>query len=198
MQNSETEMNVKLKNAYNECLEEMKKIGLDFEDRNKIGEITIGVKKRTHSKYGMVRHSNPDKSTKYFDKGKYKFAKYNLHEITISDWVFELDNEVLKNTIIHELVHCFPGCANHGEGFKKVAMYIGSRTKYDIKRTGNIEEDFKKSNKEYVPNQKKESYKYKLTCLNCNTESFRKRFNKKDIGYYKCSYCNGKLKVEDI
>lgn len=47
----------------------------------------------------------------------------------------ELEDDIIKNTIIHEIIHCMPYCSNHGEIFKKYAKHINSKLNYDIART---------------------------------------------------------------
>ena len=42
-----------------------------------------------------------------------KYERFNKHHIEISKWVMELENNVIKNTIMHELIHCMPYCNNH-------------------------------------------------------------------------------------
>lgn len=34
------------------------------------------------------------------------------------------DVDTMKGTIFHEIIHTFPGCLNHGEGFKQYASII--------------------------------------------------------------------------
>ncbi len=46
----------------------------------------------------------------------------------------ELDEEIIKNTIMHELIHCMPYCNNHGKKFKEYAKYINKNLGYDISR----------------------------------------------------------------
>ena len=52
----------------------------------------------------------------------------------ISPWVMELNEDIIKNTIMHELIHCMPGCSNHGEYFKKYDYYVNAKLGYDISR----------------------------------------------------------------
>lgn len=193
------DINVKLEMIYKLCINEMKSIGIDFGNSMEYGEISILLAKRKSQSYGICKHLDPDLTTKYIEKGKLKVRKYKRHEIYISKWVMELDDEIISNTIIHELIHCIPGCNNHGVNFKKIATYINDNTSYSIQRTGNIEEDYKKSNKEYVKiEKKKQEYKYKIVCTNCKKEFFRVRVDKKKFKKYRCAYCLGKFKIEDL
>ena len=38
---------------------------------------------------------------------------------------------IIKNTIIHELIHCLPKCTNHGKEFKKYAKIINEKLGYN-------------------------------------------------------------------
>ena len=69
--------------------------------------------------------------------GRHKLIKYgrcNKHHIEISPWVMQLDKNIIKNTIMHELIHCMPYCNNHGAEFKKYARYINEKLGYNISR----------------------------------------------------------------
>jgi predicted SprT family Zn-dependent metalloprotease len=98
---------------------------------------------------------------------------------------------------MHEIIHCFPFCNNHGKEFKKYASYINQQLGYDISRAGNKQEDYLKSNLEYKDDSI-ESYKYIIKCKNCNQIVYRKRFNVKQIGRYRCAKCNGMLEISEI
>ena len=77
---------------------------------------------------------------------KIVYDKFKLHHIEISEWVMQLDNQTIKNTIIHEILHCLPACNNHGILFKSYAKYINKKLGYNISRLGNKEANFKKNN----------------------------------------------------
>lgn len=104
----------------------------------------------------------------------------------------ELNDDIIKNTIIHELIHCLPKCTNHGAEFRKYAKIINEKLGYNITRTGNKKEDFKKSNVEY---SEIEEYKYKIKCKECGQLYYRKRLNKNFTKKYRCGKCKGKLEL---
>ena len=62
------------------------------------------------------------------------YGIYRKHYIEISPWVMELDDSIIKNTIIHELIHCMPYCNSHGYAFKEHAERINDKLGYDISR----------------------------------------------------------------
>lgn len=190
-------MEEKLQNLYDECLNELKAIGINFEENKEIGNIDIALSKRKTKRYGCCKQENPDKKYKIIEKrGNTKITRYEkflTHHIEISKWVMELDDSIIKNTILHEMIHCIPFCNNHGEEFKKYASYINKKLGYDIKRVGNPKEDYEKSNIPYI--EEHLEYKYKIQCEKCGQEILRQRFNPKLIKRYQCGKCGGKLRL---
>lgn len=189
-------MEQKLNNLYSECVKELNGIGIDILNEEKIGKININLSKRKNNRYGCCKQENPDKQSRYIENHKIKYAKYNTHNIEISNWVMQLNNDIIKNTIIHELIHCIPFCNNHGKNFKQYAKYINEKLGYDISRVGNREEDYRKSNVEY--NLEKRKDRYKIKCEECGQVFFRQRIAKNFTRKYRCGKCNGKFKVTEI
>ena len=194
-------MENKLSNLFNECVNELKNIGLDINDKkNNIGEIDIKISKRNNKRYGCCKQEEPDQNYKHIERRNYRkiirYEKFNKHHIEISRWVLDLNDSIIKNTIMHEIIHCFPYCNNHGEKFKEYAKFINNNLGYSISRLGNREEDYKKSgiNVKTVEN----SYNYKLICTKCGQEFYRKRLKKDFIKKYRCGKCKGKLLLVDL
>ena len=189
-------MEEKLNKLFSECLDELNKIGIDILDEKKYGKIEISIAKRNNKRYGCCKQEEPDKKFKVISKiGKRKIVKYekfNKHHIEISKWVMELDDNIIKNTIMHELIHCMPYCNNHGLEFKKFAQLININYGYDISRVGDKKKDFEKSNVEYSEVKK---YNYKIVCKNCKQEFYRQRLNKNFTKKYRCAKCNSKFEV---
>ena len=192
-------MQKKLENIYNECIKELKKIGIDIEETRKIGEIDIAISKRNNKRYGCCKQEEPNIKTKYIEKvGRKNFIKYkmyNKHHIEISPWVLELDDEIIKNTIIHEIIHCLPDCNNHGNEFKKYAQYINETLGYNISRVGNKKEDYLKSNIEY---KEKEQFNYHIQCTNCGQSFYRKRLKRNFIKKYRCGKCESSFEIHKL
>lgn len=147
-------MEEKLKSLYEECLNELKNINLDLLDDKKYGTIDIKIAKRYAKRYGCCKQENPDKKQSYWKRGRLQYRKFNSHHIEISKWLLELNDEIIKNTIIHELIHCIPDCNNHGSEFKKYAKLVKDNLGYNITRLGNKQEDYKKSGLEYEEKEK--------------------------------------------
>lgn len=131
-------MEQKLNKLYIECVQELEKIGIKVIDNKEIGEVNINLSKRNNQRYGACKQTEPDKSTKYVEEYRgrkaIRYFKFCKHNIEISPWVMELNEDIIKNTIMHELIHCMPGCSNHGEYFKKYANYVNAKLGYDISR----------------------------------------------------------------
>ncbi|MBR3153183.1 MAG: SprT-like domain-containing protein [Clostridia bacterium] len=186
-------MEEKLEILYRECISELESIGI-YLNEDIIGKIDIKISPRKAKRYGCCKQEEPDERFYHIVKvGRRRIKKYERfkkHHIEISKWVMDLDEGIIKNTIIHEIIHCFPGCNDHGDNFKKYSKYINEKLGYSISRLGNKEEDFKKSNLEF---REDSSYKYKIVCVNCGQEIYRKRLNRNLLYRYRCGKCNGKL-----
>ena len=189
-------MEERLQKIFEECILELKSIDVDLEDIN-IGKIDISLAKRKCKRYGCCRQEEPDKNFREIKKvGRRKIVKYNkfkIHHIEISKWVMELDEKIIKNTIIHELIHCIPYCNDHGKLFKKYADLINKKLGYNITRVGNRENDYKKSNIEYKEEIK---YKYKIICNKCGQTFLRQRIKRNFNTKYRCGICGGKFKEQ--
>lgn len=180
-----------IQELYDECLKELNSINIDLE---KIAEIDISLSKRNNKRYGCCKPENPDKLTKYIVKIRgrryVKYERYNKYHIEISPWVMELEESIIKNTIMHEIIHCFPNCNNHGPEFKKYARLINSKLGYNIERLGNKEEDYKKSNKQFTYEN---VYNYRIKCDKCGQTFLRKRLNRNFSKKYRCGKCKRKI-----
>lgn len=189
----------KLKILYRECLDELYSIGIDMDNEELIGNIDIKLTTRASRRYGCCKQEKPDKKYKSITKrGRQKIIKYEKfqnHHIEISNWVMSLNEDIIKNTILHELIHCIPFCNNHGIEFKKYANYINQKLGYHITTKGNIQEDYQASQLEY---KQENSYKYKIVCQDCGQVIYRKRFNPNLIKKYRCGKCKGRLKLVEV
>ena len=190
-------MEEKLKKLYKECIKELSTINIDITDKHIIGKIDIQISKRKAKRYGCCKQSEPDKKYYHFVKRGYKkikvYDKFLKHDIEISKWVMELDDKIIKNTIMHELIHCIPNCNNHGKEFRKYANYINQNLGYEIQRLGNKKQDYKSSNIEYKETDT--NYKYKIRCKQCGLIYYRQRLKKNFIRDYRCGKCRGKLEL---
>ena len=193
------EIEDKLHTLYFNCITELESIGIKVIGSKDVGKIDILVSKRNNKRYGACKQEDPDKSTMYVERiGRrkiIKYLKYNKHTIEISPWVMKLDDMIIKNTIMHEIIHCMPGCNNHGKTFKEYAKYINLKLGYDISRVGNKEKDFEKSN---IDLKEEKTFNYRVTCKSCGYTFYRQRMNKNFTKKYRCGTCMGRFLVEKI
>lgn len=186
-------MENKLKELYNECVIELKSIGFNLNE-DEIGQINITFSKRKNKRYGCCKQEEPDKTTAFRKNRIIHYKKYKKHTIEISKWLMDLNDDIIKNTIMHEIIHCLPECNNHGKMFKYYSKIINDNLGYNITRLGNKEEDYKKSNLEYKDEIKKK-YKYKIICGECGLIYYRQRLYKNFTKKYRCGKCKGKLSL---
>lgn len=99
--------------------------------------------------------------------------------------------ELLRLTLVHELLHTCPGCRNHGVKWKAWAQRAGAAMDLDIRRTVPVEG-------EAAP-LRQEEVKYVLVCEACGARIPRKRMSKavKRPWQYRCQ-CGGKLRRETV
>lgn len=192
-------MEEKLLYLYNECLNELNSIGIDITNEERVGRIDIKIAKRNSKRYGCCKQEKPDKNDFSYKRVGTRiikvYNKFYIHHIEVCKWVMELDEKIIKNTIIHEIIHCLPNCNNHGKEFKKFAKLINYKLGYNITRLGNKKEDYIKSNIEFMEDDK---YKYKIVCEKCNQIFYRKRLRKNFVKKYRCGNCGGKFTIFEI
>ena len=192
-------MEEKLNKLYKECIKELNMVGIDILDEKYYGKIDIAIANRNNKRYGCCIQEEPDKRYKSIIKRErrkiIRYERFNRHHIEISKWVLELEDNIIKNTIIHELIHCIPYCNNHGIEFKKYTKLINNTYGYDISRVGDKKKDYEKSNLEYSAEQK---YNYRVVCKGCGQEFYRQRINKDFTKKYVCGKCKSKFEVVRI
>ena len=196
MKKNMAKIDEKLNKLYLECVIELDKIGIDILDEQNYGKIEISISKRNNKRYGCCKQEDPDKNYKKIvkkgTKRSIKYEKFKKHYIEISPWVMELEDNIIKNTIMHELIHCMPYCNNHGIEFKKYASIINQKYNYNISRVGNKQQDFKDSSIEY---KEKSNFKYKIICKNCGQIFYRQRLSRNFTRKYRCGICSGRFTV---
>ena len=189
-------MEDKLNRLFIECIDELNRIGIDILNENQYGKIDISIAKRNNKRYGCCKQEEPDKNYRKINiirrRKIIKYEKFNKHHIEISKWVMELEDDIIKNTIMHELIHCIPYCNNHGTEFKKYAELLNTNYRYDISRVGDKKKDFEKSNIEYKETKK---YNYKVICKGCKQEFYRQRLNRNFTRKYRCAKCGGRFEI---
>lgn len=181
-----------LENIYQECMQELMGIGVHFKNK----EIQIQISKRNNKRYGCCKPELPNENYKRIERKGFrytiKYDDYYKYTIEISPWVMNLNKEIIKNTVIHELIHCMPYCLNHGKEFKKYAQIVNKELGYNISRVGNKREDFINSNIQYIEST---NDKYKIKCIQCGQLYYRQRLAKNFAKKYRCGKCGGNLKI---
>lgn len=188
-------MEEKLNKLFNESISELKSIGINVEDEQ-VGKIDIKFSRKSAKRYGCCKQDDPDKSTRYIKNRGVYYSKFNSHHIEISPWIMDLKDSIIKNTIIHELIHCLPDCNNHGRMFKYYAKRVNDNLGYNITRLGNKKEDYEKSNLVYKGENA--NNKYKIVCSGCGQTYFRQRISKYYTLKYVCGICKNKLIVTKL
>ena len=110
-----------------------------------------------------------------------------IYDITISESLLQddVEEQAIKNTIAHELLHTVEGCMNHGRYWHKLANLVNQRCPgYHVKGRTSAEDKGIQI-----------SYKYLLRCTSCNTTVGRHRKSRfvEHPELYLCSRCSGKF-----
>jgi len=101
----------------------------------------------------------------------------------------DVDDQAVKDTIVHELLHTIPGCFKHTGKWKQYANTINRLLpQYKIKRGYSYEE---KGLEDLRP---KPQCRYILKCLRCGSEIGRQRMSAavEHPEHYRCK-CGGRL-----
>lgn len=111
--------------------------------------------------------------------------KDGVFTIQVSAFVLE-DQELVRTTLVHELLHTCYGCLNHGKRWKAYAAKAGEALGLDIQRTVTLEGQPQRL--------RQDSVKYLLKCKSCGAVIPRRRMSKavKHPERYRCP-CGGKL-----
>ena len=114
----------------------------------------------------------------YYQSGRYW--------IEVSQAVLE-DEDLLKQTLVHELLHTCPKCRDHGPKWKAYAQTVNEKLGYRIERTVKTETP--------AGSLRHEEIKYILECQSCGAQIKRMRMSKavKSPWRYR-GPCGGKLK----
>ncbi len=106
-----------------------------------------------------------------------------------------VDDSAVKGTIIHELLHTVPGCANHGKLWQSYAALVNARyPQYNIKRTASFDEKGVPAEDRVV---RQYTAKYKIVCTRCGACSYRKKSSAVILHpeKYRCGKCGGSLRI---
>ena len=147
-----------------ECFAELDKLGIEY------GYIlSIAVDNKSKQRLGLCKNT---------EEG---------FKITISNKLLNEDRKLLKETMMHEILHTCRGCLNHGDEWKRLATRVNNYYGYNIKRAVNRNELSSSSTNEYA---------HKIVCTKCGQEIFRARECKitRHPELWRCAICDGELK----
>lgn len=129
------------------------------------------------------------RSLRRWGQCRYRNGSYTIN---ISCRLLEesVPREILKQTVLHEILHTCKNCMNHKTEWKAVANQVNRAYGYNIKRCTSAEE----LGLQEV--QVKKSYKHLFQCACCGNEipRFRESNFTRNYTHYRCALCNGTIK----
>ena len=156
-----------------QCMEELDAIGIEY---GNIIEVKINT--RAKKRWGQCRAI----------PGGYSI---NISAILLDE---RNDEQGLKETIIHELLHSCKGCMNHGENWKRLAAKVNRAYGYNIKRCSSAED---KGVQEETRPVNMRTVNYIIKCNQCGHTYTRTRMSKiiQHPERYRCGCCGGNLSL---
>ena len=167
-----------------ECINEMEAMGIDM---SKLPTIDWIVNKRAKRRFGQCCYNRM--------KGR---CEINISQFLLNEDITP-NEDALKNTIIHELLHALNPGEGHKGKWKEMANCITRKSngRYIIKRCTSYEE--KGINKEdlHLTKHKSLQPKYIIRCRECGGQTVRTKKTKviKRPDLYRCGRCRGKLEI---
>ncbi len=118
-----------------------------------------------------------------------------IYRISISEYILE-DEETVRNTLAHELVHTCRGCMNHGVTFQRIGQLVEKTFGIEVNRTATREESERSGIREAYENKAR----YRIICRRCGAVFYRQKRSKlvTHPGNYRCGKCGGILRVEEV
>jgi predicted SprT family Zn-dependent metalloprotease len=159
----------KLKELAKECENELYKLYLDNSIKDNIKNYSIRYVVNYRAKRRL---------------GECRYLSDAFREINVSSWLLkDFSNKDIKNTIMHELLHCLKGCNNHGSRWQMYANIVNKKLGYNVKRLANVSALCDKNNIDKVAFNN-DRYKYKITCKSCNHVHYAMRITTRIKNYY--------------
>lgn len=148
--------------------------------------------RKDHVPIGKVSSINPNTRA----KKRWGICRYNPagSVIEVNALLLEDGNEeALKTTLLHELIHTCAGCQNHGALWSMYADQINCI--YDLNISATASQEMMGVDLQI----KEEPYRYAAICQSCGRKYFYKRMGKviQHPSQYHCS-CGGQLKAYEL
>lgn len=134
-----------------------------------------------NASYGQIKINNCKTSL-----GRCIKNRVGLYQIELSKYCLQCDKELIRNVLLHEIIHLIPFCFNHSRHFVHYMNLLNDKLNANIV--------VKNTDKQFG---EKIEYKYKLTCKTCGKVFYRHKLPKchvKSIGHCKL----GDLIVETL
>lgn len=171
-----------LQKYYNECIIELTNMGISTWE---VPDVDLTISKRAKKRFGQCRFYNGE-----------------AYEINISEFLLDEnitpDEDALKNTIIHEILHALTPGEHHSGEWKRLANLVTRRSggKYNVKRTTSYEE--KGIDRQKV--QRPVKIRYILECVKCRKQYKHQRKGKavKHPEWFRCGKCRGNLELVSL
>lgn len=129
----------------------------------------------------------------------------NYRTINISYWLLaRFSDKDIKNTIMHELLHCYKECRGHDYMWKHYASIVNRKLGYNITRLANVREMCNENGIDTESYIDMKNYKYEITCKTCGSVFHTYKMSawtKKCYMTHTCTHrsCGGKdFKVIDL
>ncbi len=153
------------------CMKELEAVGIEYGNI-----IEVKVNTRAKKRWGQCRAV----------PGGYSI---NINAVLLDE---RNDEQGLKETIIHELLHSCKGCMNHSEKWKRLATKVNRAYNYNIKRCSTAED---KGVQEETTPISLHTVNYVIKCNKCGCTYIRKRMSKvvQHPERYRCGCCGGTL-----
>ena len=161
-------MNSKLKELFNECICELNGIGFE---KLIAANIHYNISRNAKRRLGNCHRETLINDEYYFT-------------ISISEWLLlNFNDDTIKNTIMHELLHTIKDCFNHGYMWQRYANMVNEKLGYNIKRVSSVSNLCEKNGIDYV-GFADNLHRYKITCGKCGMTHYKDRLTNKRIKQY--------------
>lgn len=118
-----------------------------------------------------------------------------VYRISLSVHILE-DEETVRNTIAHELVHTCRGCMNHGVSFQRIGRQVEGKLGIPVRSKASQEESERSGIKDaYI-----KKARYRISCRSCGAVLYRQKKSAlvMNPSRYRCGKCGGGLSVEAL